>query len=84
MCSTRTFKGKEFSNEAFVSDAVLNADDIARWSPQVGPHLTLVRIPDGMHDLVLSAEPVRNTVFDELDRWISTYLTQGRLAATEI
>jgi hypothetical protein len=33
-----------------------------------------VRIPDGLHDLVLSAEPARKQFFAELDRWMDAYL----------
>jgi alpha-beta hydrolase superfamily lysophospholipase len=56
------------------ADAVLNADDIARWSTRIGPHVTCVRIDGGLHDLALSAEPVRERFFAELDRWMRAYL----------
>jgi alpha-beta hydrolase superfamily lysophospholipase len=55
-------------------DGVLNADDIARWSTRLGPHVTCVRVEGGLHDLVLSAEPVRAKVFDELERWLTAYV----------
>ncbi|MFC7649904.1 hypothetical protein ACFQX6_63400 [Streptosporangium lutulentum] len=35
--------------------------------------MTCVRIAGGMHDLVLSPEPVRKRVFAEMDRWITCY-----------
>ncbi|MFL6052459.1 MAG: hypothetical protein ACJ72W_06000 [Actinoallomurus sp.] len=53
---------------------MLNADDIARWSTRLGPHVTCVRVEGGLHDLVLSAEPVRAKVFDQLDRWLTAYV----------
>ena len=56
------------------SDIVLNAEDIARWAHRLGRHVTLVRIEGGLHDLVLSAEPVRERVFAELERWITGHL----------
>ncbi|MBW8484252.1 alpha/beta hydrolase [Actinomadura parmotrematis] len=55
-------------------DAVLDVGHIARWTPRLGRHVTLVRIDGGLHDLVLSAEPVRAEVFGELARWIRGYL----------
>jgi alpha-beta hydrolase superfamily lysophospholipase len=36
--------------------------------------VTIVRIDGGLHDLTLSAPPVRAQVFAELDRWIGAYL----------
>ncbi len=36
--------------------------------------VTYVRIDDGMHDLVLSAEPVRAQVYAELERWLDAYV----------
>jgi alpha-beta hydrolase superfamily lysophospholipase len=72
MASTTTVRGKkaDFST----GDGVLDADDIARWSTRLGRHVTCVRVDGGLHDLVLSAEPVRAKVFDELDRWLTAYL----------
>ncbi|MQY06412.1 alpha/beta hydrolase [Actinomadura macrotermitis] len=55
-------------------DAVLDVEHIARWTPRLGRHVTLVRIAGGMHDLVLSAKPARDEVFAELARWIRGYL----------
>jgi alpha-beta hydrolase superfamily lysophospholipase len=72
MASTHSARGKK--GDLTIADGVLNADDIARWSTRLGPHVTCVRIGGGLHDLVLSAEPVRARVFDELDRWLSAYL----------
>lgn len=56
------------------ADAILNVTDIADRSTRLGPHLTLIRVDGGLHDLVLSARPVREQVFTELTRWINTYL----------
>ena len=72
MASARTVRGRkaDFST----GDGVLDADDIARLSTRLGRHVTCVRIDGGLHDLVLSAEKVRATVFDELDRWMAAYV----------
>jgi alpha-beta hydrolase superfamily lysophospholipase len=74
MCSTRSVKPKPGADELTRADAVLDVRQIARWSVRLGPHVTLVRIEDGLHDLVLSAEPARKKTFAELDRWIRAYL----------
>ncbi|GAA2795936.1 alpha/beta hydrolase [Nonomuraea dietziae] len=65
---------RDFSPEARSADIVLDPRQIARWSTSIGPHVTCVRVRDGIHDLVLSAEPVRKQVFDEIDRWTRAYV----------
>jgi len=49
----------------------------SRAGPAASPHVTLVRIDGGLHDLVLSAKSVRERVFDELGRWMTAYLPVG-------
>jgi alpha-beta hydrolase superfamily lysophospholipase len=72
MASARSSRGKR--GDLTSTDAVLNADAIARWSTRIGPHVTCVRIDGGLHDLALSAEPVRERFFEELDHWMTAYL----------
>ena len=76
-CSLRSYKGTVWSDEARSADAVLDVAHIARWAPSLGRHVTIVRIDGGLHDLALSAPPVRSRVFAELDRWIDAYLPVG-------
>ncbi|MCW2916024.1 MAG: alpha/beta hydrolase fold family protein [Actinomycetia bacterium] len=73
MASAKTVKPKA-GVDVTAADIVLDVEHIARWSSGLGPHVTLVRIDGGLHDLVLSAEPVRKRVFAELDRWTTAYL----------
>ncbi len=72
MASSRSARGKK--GDLTAADAVLDADDIARWSTRLGPHVTCVRVDGGLHDLVLSPEAVRAKVFSELDRWMTAYM----------
>ncbi|MBE1558609.1 alpha/beta hydrolase [Nonomuraea africana] len=65
---------RDFVPEARSADVVLDPRQIARWSTSIGPHVTCVRVRDGIHDLVLSAEPVRKQVFEEIDRWTRAYI----------
>ena len=72
MASTVSVRpGKDVDVSA--ADAVLDVEHIARWSTRLGPHVTMVRVPGGLHDLVLSAKPVREQVFTELGRWMDAY-----------
>jgi len=51
------------------ADVVLDWRDIARWSRTLGPRVTVLAFPGAVHDLVLSARPVREAVFTELFSW---------------
>ena len=73
MASATTVKPK-VGVDVTGADIVLDVAHIARWSSGLGPHVTIVRIDGGMHDLVLSAKPARDLVFTELARWIRAYL----------
>jgi alpha-beta hydrolase superfamily lysophospholipase len=73
MCSARSVRPRAGDDALTRADAVLDVEHIARWSVRLGPRLTLVRIDDGLHDLVLSAEPARKRTFAELDRWLTAH-----------
>jgi alpha-beta hydrolase superfamily lysophospholipase len=72
--SLRSYKHGTWSDEARSADAVLDVEHIARYASVLGTHVTIVRFEGGLHDLTLSAPPVRARVFDELDRWLHAYL----------
>jgi alpha-beta hydrolase superfamily lysophospholipase len=75
-CSARTYRKPTWSEAAMSSDAVLDVEHIVTYACRLGRHVTLVRIDGGLHDLVLSAPPVRRQVFEELDRWLKAYLPE--------
>ncbi|HJR38796.1 MAG TPA: alpha/beta hydrolase [Nocardioidaceae bacterium] len=58
-------------------DIVLNVDQIRKWAHKLGDHVTLVRIPGALHDITLSAEPVRKAAFDQISRWLEAYVEPG-------
>ena len=61
---------KEWSDILYRTDSVLDFADIDRFSDIIGSDVTKVRIPGGVHDLVLSAKPVRENVYRELFDWM--------------
>jgi alpha-beta hydrolase superfamily lysophospholipase len=75
-CSTESFHGRTWDERIKQADAVLNVEHIARWAPRIGPDVTLVRIEGAIHDVVLSSEPVRKSVFADLDKWLDANLLQ--------
>ncbi|MFF4238899.1 alpha/beta hydrolase [Actinomadura geliboluensis] len=74
MASTRSVRPSRRVLDVTGADAVLDVEHMARYAPRIGRHVTLVRIDGGLHDLVLSAEPARTRVFEELARWTNGYL----------
>ena len=75
-CSTRSYRKTVWSQDAMNADAVLDVEHIAGYSSRLGRHVTIVRIDGGMHDLLLSAAPVREKVLAELDLWMRAYLPE--------
>jgi alpha-beta hydrolase superfamily lysophospholipase len=76
-CSTLSYKRARWGEEAHHADSVLDVDHIARWTPALGRHVTLVRVEGGKHDLTLSRPPVRKQLFAELSRWLGAYFEQA-------
>lgn len=70
MSSAKTMYRRRWDPELMGVDTVLDVDQIAQRAPRLGRHVTLVRFEGGLHDLVLSAKPVREAVFAELRAWI--------------
>ena len=73
-CSTRTFRGKGWTDDARLTDTVLDVEHIARWAPRLGARVTIARFDGGMHDLTLSGQEVRTAVFQELGRWVDAFV----------
>jgi alpha-beta hydrolase superfamily lysophospholipase len=65
---------QEMGEDVHGHDIVLEVDQIRRWAPALGRHVTLVSIDGARHDVVLSREPVRSQVYDELARWHTAYV----------
>lgn len=73
MASDRTSFARKWSENLRSVDTVLDVEQIAHRAPDLGRCVTVVRIEHGLHDLVLSAEPVRRRVFSEIARWLRGY-----------
>ena len=73
LASARSVISPRWSEDMRSSDIVLDVELIARRAVQLGPVVTVVRIPGGLHDLTLSAPPVRARFYAEIDRWLAGY-----------
>jgi len=51
------------------ADIVLDWKQIASWSRTLGPNVTVLPFPGGLHDLVLSRAEIRDAVFNQLFAW---------------
>ncbi len=70
MHAARSLNARRWNEGCMHADVVLNVAHMRRFGPGLGRHVTLIAIEDGMHDLVLSAAPVRERVFAELFAWL--------------
>lgn len=71
--SDRSVAPRRWDDELLRADAVLDVQQIFRRAPSIGGCVTIQRIPNGMHDLALSAEPVRTAYFEAIYRWLGGY-----------
>lgn len=77
MTSARSNFARKWTEGLDAADIVLDVEQIARRAIKLGNHVTVVRFPDGVHDLFLSRREVREQVFAELLRWSGAYLLRA-------
>jgi alpha-beta hydrolase superfamily lysophospholipase len=68
--STRSGAALEWSAEVDERDAVLDTQQIARWSGCLGDAVTVVPIDGARHDVFLSKKEPRAEVYRVLDHWL--------------
>lgn len=74
LSSGRTVYPKAMSEEVHTNDIVLDVRQIRRWASSLGSHVTSIGIDGARHDVVLSRPAVRERVYAEIDRWLTTYV----------
>lgn len=72
--STKSLLVPRWSPEMKKADVAIDVNIVAERVHKLGKVVTLVRIENAMHDVVLSARPVRMKAFAELTRWLKAYL----------
>jgi alpha-beta hydrolase superfamily lysophospholipase len=73
LASTTTDFSRRWHEGLRTVDSVLDVEQIAARAVRLGPHVTVVRIPEGLHDLTLSAPHVRKQALDEIGRFVEAY-----------
>ncbi len=74
LTADRSVRPAQWTNDLRSADSVLDVERITRWAYRLGRHVTSVRLIGAMHDVVLSAAPVRSQAFDEMSKWIAAYV----------
>jgi alpha-beta hydrolase superfamily lysophospholipase len=77
LASTTTDFSRRWHEGLRLVDTVLDVEQTAARAVRLGPHVTVVRIPEGLHDLTLSAPHVRKQALDEIGRFVEAYVKRG-------
>jgi alpha-beta hydrolase superfamily lysophospholipase len=75
LCSARSGHPKGDDDPVIGStDIVLDVEQIRRRAPLLARHVTIAMVDGALHDVTLSAEPVRRRVFAEIDAFLAAYV----------
>jgi alpha-beta hydrolase superfamily lysophospholipase len=74
LASTATDFSRRWHEGLRIVDTVLDVEQIAARAVRLGGHVTVIRVAEGMHDLVLSAPAVRQRALDEIGRFVRAYV----------
>jgi alpha-beta hydrolase superfamily lysophospholipase len=70
LCSTASLSLPEWTDAAATADTVLDVKQIAKWSHQLGPNVTVLRVEGAIHDVLCSRKEVREAAFAAIGRWL--------------
>lgn len=73
LASSRSTISPVWNDAMLSSDSVLDVTVMTQRALQLGHHVTVCRFEGALHDTLLSAAPVRQKVYAELDRWMHCY-----------
>lgn len=74
LLSARSTPPVRWNEDMKRTDTVLDVVGVARRAPDLGSRVTIVRLEGALHDVTLSAAPVRDAVWAETSRWLRAYL----------
>ena len=75
LLSDKSYLQPRWSAEAGRADVALDVDVVAHRALSLGNCVTVVRVPDALHDVFLSAKPVRRRAYAAVARWARGYLS---------
>ena len=74
LSSARSSQPEEMGPGVHTTDIVLDVDQIRRWAPSIGLHVTSIAIDDARHDLFLSLPEARSRAYETLERWLTAFV----------
>lgn len=74
LLSTRSTLAPRWTPEMAHTDTALDVDGVALRSVRLGDLVTIARIDGALHDVVLSARPVRALAYGRLAQWLTAYV----------
>ncbi len=74
MHSAKSVKPGNYKPEMQDADAVLNVEDIERFSHVIGKNVKTASFEGGLHDLLLSKKPVRDKVLQAMEEFLKKHL----------
>lgn len=74
LLSARSTLAPRWSPEMLHTDTALDVTAVARRCLDLGPLLTISRIDGALHDVILSAAPVRAVAYDHMSRWVRGFV----------
>jgi alpha-beta hydrolase superfamily lysophospholipase len=70
--SDKSIYGDSYNPSFQIGDAVLSVSHIRDRSKHLGENVKLVEIKDGLHDLVLSRQEVRDEMLKQMFSWLDS------------
>ncbi len=70
MHSDSSAYGDRWTPQFQSADGVLNIEHMKKHGPKLGQDVELTEIPDGMHDLFLSAPAAREKAYKKMFSWL--------------
>ncbi|MEQ4565294.1 alpha/beta hydrolase [Paenarthrobacter sp. CAP02] len=77
MLSDKSYLQPKWSADALTADVALNVDAVAHRSLSLADTVTISRLPNALHDIFLSPEPIRREAFARIGCWLPAALRTG-------
>jgi alpha-beta hydrolase superfamily lysophospholipase len=74
LLSARSTLLPRWAPEMMHTDTAIDVDGVAQRSVQLGDLVTVARLDGALHDVVLSARPVRALAYGRIAQWVGAYL----------
>ncbi len=70
MYSAHSLNTDNWIPDANHADVVLDVSDIKKYGRMLGPDITFLKVPGGIHDLMLSSQNVRTPLYTYIFKWL--------------